>query len=46
VALSFINPDHMNLLFRERIGQMLLGIAAIMQFVGYLWIRQIIKIEV
>lgn len=46
VALAFINPDHMNLLFRERIGQTLLGIAAVMQFIGYMWIRQIIKIEV
>jgi tight adherence protein B len=46
VALSFINPDHMNLLFRERLGQTLLGVAAVMQFVGYMWIRQIIKIEV
>jgi tight adherence protein B len=46
VVLSFINPDHMNLLFRERIGQMLIGVACVMQFVGYLWIRKIIKIEV
>jgi tight adherence protein B len=46
VVLSFINPDHMNLLFRERIGQILIGIACIMQFVGYMWIRTIIKIEV
>jgi tight adherence protein B len=46
VVLSFINPDHMNLLFRERIGQMLIGVACVMQFIGYLWIRTIIKIEV
>jgi tight adherence protein B len=46
VVLSFINPDHMNLLFRERLGQTLLGVAAVMQFIGYMWIRQIIKIEV
>jgi len=46
VALAFINPDHMNLLFRERMGQMLLGAAIIMQAIGYVWIRQVIKIEV
>lgn len=46
VALSFINPDHMNLLFRERMGQLMLLGAAVMQFIGYLWIRQVIKIEV
>ena len=46
IALSFINPDHMNLLFRERMGQMLLMTAAVMQFIGYMWIRQVVKIEV
>ena len=46
IALSFINPDHMNLLFRERIGQMLLMTALVMQAIGYFWIRQVVKIEV
>jgi tight adherence protein B len=46
IALSFINPDHMNLLFRERIGQMLLMTAVVMQTIGYFWIRQVVKIEV
>ena len=46
VALSFINPEHMNLLFRERMGQMMLVAAIVMQFIGYMWIKQVIKIEV
>jgi tight adherence protein B len=46
VALSFINPDHMQLLFNERMGQMLLLVAMVMQAVGFIWIRQVIKIEV
>jgi tight adherence protein B len=46
IALAFINPDHMQLLFRERIGHMLLGAAAVMQMVGYFWIKQVVKIEV
>lgn len=46
VALSFTAPDSMNLLFRDRLGQMLLMGAAVMQFIGYMWIRQIVKIEV
>lgn len=46
VALMFINPDHMNLLFRERMGQQMLMAAIIMQFVGYMWIKKVIKIEV
>jgi Flp pilus assembly protein TadB len=36
----------MQLLFRERLGHMLLGAAAVMQTVGYLWIKQVVKIEV
>jgi tight adherence protein B len=46
VALSFINPDHMGLLFRDRTGQMMLMGAMVLQAVGYVWIRQVIKIEV
>jgi tight adherence protein B len=46
VALSFINPEHMNLLFREQIGHMLLGVALTLQVIGYFWIRQVVKIEV
>lgn len=46
VALSFINPDHMQLLFKEHIGQLMLMGAVVMQAIGYFWIRQVIKIEV
>jgi tight adherence protein B len=46
IALSFINPEHMQLLFRERVGHMLLAATVVMQIVGYFWIRQVVKIEV
>jgi tight adherence protein B len=46
VALSSISPDQMQLLFREHMGQMMLGGAVVLQTIGYFWIRQIIKIEV
>jgi tight adherence protein B len=46
VALSFINPEHMHTLFHEHAGQMMLVAAAVMQFIGFIWIRQVIKIEV
>jgi tight adherence protein B len=46
IALSFINPDHMNMLFRERMGQILLMVAMGMQIAGYIWIKQVVKIEV
>jgi tight adherence protein B len=46
VALSFISPDHMNTLFTQPLGRTMLVGAAVMQTVGYFWIRQVIKIEV
>jgi tight adherence protein B len=46
MALSYMNPDHMKLLFQEPIGQMMLMVALGMQAIGFFWIRRIIKIEV
>lgn len=46
IALAFINPEHMQLLFTERIGHMMLGATVVMQTVGYFWIKQVVKIEV
>jgi tight adherence protein B len=46
IVLNFINPEHMNLLFREPMGQMMILGAIVMQTVGYVWIRKVIKIEV
>jgi tight adherence protein B len=46
VALMFINPDHMNLLFQTSMGQTMVVGAIVMQVLGFLWIKQIVKIEV
>jgi tight adherence protein B len=46
IALSFINPEHMDLLFRDRMGQTMLIGVVIMQSIGFIWIRKVIKIEV
>ena len=46
IALSMINPDHMRVLFHEHMGQMMLLSAFVMQTIGFLWIRHVIKIEV
>jgi tight adherence protein B len=46
VALSYISPEHMETLFHERMGQMMLLGAIVMQTIGFVWIRQVIKIEV
>jgi len=46
VALTILNPDHMAPLFKERLGHMMITAVVIMQIVGYIWIRKVIKIEV
>jgi tight adherence protein B len=46
IALWTINPDHMRVLFEERLGQMMLIAVIIMQTIGFFWIRKVIKIEV
>jgi tight adherence protein B len=46
VVLRFINPEHMELLFQERMGHMMLMGAIVMQAIGYVWIRRVIRIEV
>jgi tight adherence protein B len=46
IALAFINPEHMQLLFTEKLGHMMLGATVVMQTVGYFWIKQVVKIEV
>lgn len=46
IALSFINPEHMDLLFKDRIGQMMIMAAIVMQTIGWIWIKQVVKIEV
>jgi tight adherence protein B len=46
IALSYINPEHMNLLFEEKMGQMMIIACIVMQALGFIWIKQIVKIEV
>jgi tight adherence protein B len=46
ITLSFINPDHINLLFEEQMGRMMILATIILQATGYVWIRQVVKIEV
>ena len=46
VGLSFINPEHMALLFNEPMGRMMIIGAIVMQTIGFIWIRKVIKIEV
>jgi tight adherence protein B len=45
-VLSWLNPEHMDLLFRDRMGQTMIVAAIVMQTIGFVWIRNVIKIEV
>ncbi len=46
LVLMLINPEHMGLLFTERIGHMMLTVAVVLQIIGFIWIKKVIKIEV
>src|SRR5215813_6645043 len=46
LALSFIAPEQMRLLFNEPLGHMMIIGAIVMQTIGFFWIRKVIKIEV
>lgn len=46
MALTFINPEHMDGLFKDPTGQMLIMITIAMQAIGWVWIKQVVKIEV
>jgi tight adherence protein B len=45
-TLMTINPEHMTLLFEDRMGQMMIVATIILQTVGFFWIRKVIRIEV
>ena len=42
--ISFINPDYMKVLFELPVGHALLAGAALLQGIGFLWIRRIVDI--
>jgi tight adherence protein B len=44
--LYMINAQYMSILFTDPVGKILIGMAISMQFLGFLWIRKIIKIEI
>ncbi len=46
VAMYVINPDYMRPLFHDFTGQLALGLAIVMMIVGFLWMRQVVQIDV
>lgn len=44
--LYTINAQYMSILFTDPVGKIMVGVALTMQFIGFLWIRKIIRIEI
>lgn len=45
LAISLINPPYMRTLFIDPVGQALLVCAAVLQGIGFLWIRRIVDVR-
>jgi tight adherence protein B len=45
-VLYLIQPDYMSVLFSEAIGIMAVIASAVMTFIGFIWLRKILQIEV
>jgi tight adherence protein B len=43
--IFLINREYMEVLFIHPMGKALLGLAAVLQFVGFMWIRKIVNVE-
>ena len=46
VVMYVINPGYMSPLFHDFAGQVALGLAIVMMIVGFLWMRQVVQIDV
>ena len=44
--MFYVNPDYVRFFFLDDVGNMMLGAVVLLQIIGYLIIRQIVKIEV
>ncbi len=44
--IYLLNPEYGSLMFTHGLGRIFLGTAAVMQIIGYLWIRKIINIDI
>ncbi|MDH3271192.1 MAG: type II secretion system F family protein [Gemmatimonadota bacterium] len=43
--ISLINPPYMSTLYKDPLGQALLASAAVLQIIGFLWIRHIVDVR-
>jgi tight adherence protein B len=44
--IYLLNPAYMGILFTDPIGKLMLGTASVMQLIGFLWIRNIVNIDI
>jgi tight adherence protein B len=44
--IYMLNPEYGRLMFTHPLGRVLLGVAVVMQVIGFLWIRKIINIDI
>jgi Flp pilus assembly protein TadB len=44
--MFYTNPDYIKFFFTDDVGNIMLGAAIVLQVIGYVIIRQIVKIEV
>jgi tight adherence protein B len=45
LGITLINPDYMQTLFQESLGRGMLATAAVLQMIGFLWIRRIVDVR-
>jgi tight adherence protein B len=46
VIMFYVNPDYVRFFFLDDVGNIMLGAAIVLQLIGYMIMRQIVKIEV
>jgi tight adherence protein B len=46
ILIYLISPDKMNLLFTRTLGQIMLGIGVVLEFIGIMMIKKVVKIEI
>lgn len=45
-VIFLLNPEYMLTLFRDPVGKLSLAVAAVLQTAGYIWIRNIVNIDI
>ncbi len=46
IFLFIVNPEYMSLIFKTKIGLMMLAAAVVLMTIGVIWMRKIVRIEV